>query len=314
MRNSLVERGISFSEEEFSSLLNSLKFEGNSANSHISRLELYANAHLFRLQDCGNSNLKRRIAIGCGVGITEEDLAIFDTFAERVLSIGKAAHSKNCLLYVDAEQTFMQAAIESFGQQLTHIFNRDQKHIIMNGYQCYTKRMTQVIQHEVACSKVLGYNLGIKLIRGAYMNEERALAEQHGYESPIWDTIEETHQCFDDCLSHVIRNLEGNSLLFIASHNASSVEKAKEMILERNIHDHRVRFGQLKAFSDQITGQLAQEDFKVYKYLPYGPTEKVMPYLIRRGQESKQVLREQEFQNVFLKKEIAKRLSLFNRH
>lgn len=286
LRNSLIERGISFTEEEFGSLLNSLKFDRNIDNSQISRLELYANAHLFRLDD-ENSNLKRKIAIGCGVGITEEDLAIFDKFAQRVIQIGKTAHAKNCLLYVDAEQTFMQSAIESFGQQLTHMFNRDDKHIIMNGYQCYTKRMTSVIEHEVACSKELGYNLGIKLIRGAYMNEERALAEKHGYESPVWDSIEETHQCYDECLTHVINNMEANSLLFIASHNASSVEKAKDMILQKNINDHRVRFGQLKAFSDQITGQLAQENFKVYKYLPYGPTEKVMPYLIRRGQESK---------------------------
>lgn len=84
-------------------------------------------------------------------------------------------------------------------------------------------------------------------------------------------------------------------MLFVASHNVDSVEFAKKLIEERNIKDGRVRFGQLKAFSDQITGNLANEGFHVYKYLPYGPTEKVMPYLVRRGQESKQVLREQKF-------------------
>jgi proline dehydrogenase len=97
---------------------------------------------------------------------------------------------------------------------------------------------------------VLGYNLGIKLIRGAYMNEERALAQLHNYESPIWDSIEETHKCYDDCLNHVISNLEANSCLFIASHNSGSVQKAKELIIEKGFTDNRVRFGQLKAFSD----------------------------------------------------------------
>lgn len=82
------------------------------------------------------------------------------------------------------------------------------------------------------------------------MNEERALAEKYNYESPIWDTIEETHQCYDECLTHVIRNLEPNSLLFVASHNNDSVQKAKDMILEHGFDDYRVRFGQLKAFSD----------------------------------------------------------------
>jgi hypothetical protein len=75
-------------------------------------------------------------------------------------------------------------------QQLTRIFNRGDKHTIMNGYQCYLKKTEDIIRQEVATSKVMGYNLGIKLIRGAYMNEERKLAEQNGYESPIWDSLE----------------------------------------------------------------------------------------------------------------------------
>jgi proline dehydrogenase len=82
---------------------------------------------------------------------------------------------------------------------------------------------------------------------------------------------------------HIIENLKEDSMLFIASHNAESVDIAKDLIVENKFGDHRVRFGQLKAFSDQITGELAEENYKVYKYLPYGPTEKVMPYLIRRG-------------------------------
>lgn len=118
----------------------------------------------------------------------------------------------------------MQASIESFGQQLTHMYNRGDQHIIMNGYQCYLKRMTQVIRDEVAASKILGYNLGIKLIRGAYMNEERALAEQGGFESPIWDSIEETHACYNEAMSHAIENLEEDSMLFVASHNQDTVD------------------------------------------------------------------------------------------
>lgn len=147
------------------------------------------------------------------------------------------------MLYVDAEQTFMQAAIESFGQQMTHKYNRGSKHIIMNGYQCYLTRARQVIAHEVQCSQKLGYNLGIKLIRGAYMTEERNLAERNGLVSPVWPTIEETHSCYNDCLKLVLNNLKENSLLFVASHNANSVNLAKSLILEKGFQDHRVRFG-----------------------------------------------------------------------
>ena len=146
------------------------------------------------------------------------------------------------------------------------------------------------------------------MIRGAYMNEERALAEEKGCESPVWDTIEETHNCYNSNLEKILRNVEGNDCVFVASHNQDSVEVAKKVIKERKISLANVRFGQLKAFSDQITQSLALENHQVFKYLPYGPTEKVMPYLVRRGQESKQVLREQKFQNEFLKSEIKARL------
>lgn len=127
------------------------------------------------------------------------------------------------------------------------------------------------------------------------MREERELAEEIGLESPVCDSLEDTHASYDDCLKIAIENTQKNGMVFVASHNLQSINLAKDLIAKHEITDNRVCFGQLKAFSDQITGQLAQENFKVYKYLPYGPTENVMPYLIRRGQESKQVLREQEF-------------------
>lgn len=229
------------------------------------------------------------------------------------MSVCQLAQERNCKLYVDAEQTYMQAAIESFGQQMTHSFNRGDSNIILNGYQCYLKRMSAVIEQEVACAKILGYNLGIKLIRGAYMEEERTLAKEHGYESPIWDSIEDTHKCYNENLEHIIKNLESTDLLMLGSHNIDSVKMATDLLIENGVKDDRVRFAQLRGFSDQITGQLALKNFRVYKYLPYGPTDQVMPYLVRRGQESKQVLREQEFQNTFLRQEILKRLSFWTR-
>lgn len=113
---------------------------------------------------------------------------------------------------------------------MTHLFNVGDKHIILNGYQCYLKRMTQTIRDEVAASKMLGFNLGIKLIRGAYMNEERGLAAEQGVESPIWDALEDTHECYNECMVHIIDNLKEDSMLFIASHNADSVNIAKDLI------------------------------------------------------------------------------------
>jgi proline dehydrogenase len=94
-------------------------------------------------------------------------------------------------------------------------------------------------------------------------------------------------------MQHVIENMTSKDMVFVASHNVETVDLAKSLATQYGLKDlERVRFGQLRGFSDQVTGQLAGEGFNVSKYIPYGPTEEVMPYLVRRGQESRQVLRE----------------------
>jgi len=113
---------------------------------------------------------------------------------------------------------------------MTHKYNQGDKVIILNGYQCDLKGMRQVIQDEVACARALGFNIGIKLIRGAYMNEERSLAAEEGVESPVWDSIDQTHDCYNDCMTHVLNNLDEQDLILVGSHNKDSIEKAKAII------------------------------------------------------------------------------------
>jgi len=127
---------------------------------------------------------------------------------------------------------------------MTHKLNVGNKAIVMNGYQCYLKRMAQTIPMEVRSSKEAGYNMGIKLIRGAYMNEERKLAEANGYESPVWDTLEGTHNCYNSNMSHIIENLAEDDLLFVASHNIETCDLAMDLI-ETHGNQESVRFGQL---------------------------------------------------------------------
>ena len=93
--------------------------------------------------------------------------------------------------------------------------------------------MAGVIPMEIAASQALGYNLGVKLIRGAYMNEERELAEKNGYESPIWDSLEDTHKFFDDCVEMIMENMTTSDMIFIASHNVESVRLAMDLAVEK---------------------------------------------------------------------------------
>lgn len=145
---------------------------------------------------------------------------------------------------------------------MTQKYNQGSNVLIMNGYQCYLKRMASLIPMEIRASQVLGYNLGLKLIRGAYMNEERDLASEQGKESPVWEDIEATHKCYNDNVSAVVKEMKEQDMLFVASHNADSCELAQSLAEERNMeHLNRVRFGQLKGFSDQLTGKIADEGY-----------------------------------------------------
>jgi len=270
----------------------------------MSNVARYTKGHLFPLYS-ERTALTTEIGRVLG-GLSDADFSNLDLFTGRIRELGEVAAETNCALYVDAEQTFIQSAIESFGQQMTHQLNQGDKSLIMNGYQCYMKRMGQVIPMEVRASAEFGYNLGIKLIRGAYMNEERNLASEQGRESPVWDTIEDTHKCYNTNMAHILRSMKPTDSLFVASHNVDTVALAKEITSERGL-TQSVRFGQLRGFSDQVTSEICSSGFEVYKYVPFGPTEQVMPYLVRRGQESRQVLREQQFQNTVLKQEILSR-------
>lgn len=104
----------------------------------------------------------------------------------------------------------------------------------MNGYQCYLKRTLKIMPLEVSASKTVGFNLGIKLIRGAYMNEERMIAERDGKESPVWDTIEGTHDCYNKNIELIISKMKPTDTLFVASHNVDSVEKAVSLATNYN--------------------------------------------------------------------------------
>ena len=122
--------------------------------------------------------------------------------------------------------------------------------------------MEKVIPMEVKASKSFNFNLGIKLIRGAYMNEERTLAEEQGRESPVWDTIEETHKCYDTSMMHIIKNMKHDDALFVASHNTDTCELAMALVEDLDLKDKDcVRFGQLRGFSDQVTGDIAAQGF-----------------------------------------------------
>ena len=125
--------------------------------------------------------------------------------------------------------------------------------------------MGKSVSDEIACSKALGYNLGLKVVRGAYMVEERAIAGVRGVESPIWDRIEETHECYNTNIKRLVENVSDHSYVIIASHNEPTIVAAKQLLAENGVSSDRVQFAQLKGFSDHLAWGLAAEGYKVRK-------------------------------------------------
>lgn len=122
------------------------------------------------------------------------------------------------------------------------------------------------------------------------MVEESQLAVQQGTPNPICDSYQETSLSYDGNLSHVIQNMSPSCELLIASHNEASCDLAFQQMTARGLERHQVFFGQLKGLSDEVTFSLMDRGLTVYKYVPYGPTDIMIPYLCRRAVESFQMM------------------------
>ena len=142
--------------------------------------------------------------------------------------------------------------------------------------------------HEQAKSE--GFYIGMKLVRGAYMEKENVRAEEKGYPTPICASKEATDENYDASVHYMMEHLETMSI-FMGTHNEASSYTLLEMMQEKNIskNDDRIWFGQLYGMSDNISYNLAEHGYNVAKYLPFGPVRDVMPYLIRRAEENTSV-------------------------
>jgi len=142
----------------------------------------------------------------------------------------------------------------------------------------------------ISDARAKGYLLGMKLVRGAYVEKEREYAKRDGVPSPVFDTKEGTDRSYDTALEICLRE---NSLIntCLATHNQASVELAVQLIEEFKIENHhqKIFFSQLYGMSDNLTFNLAASNYNSSKYVPYGEVEKAIPYLMRRAEENSSI-------------------------
>jgi proline dehydrogenase len=225
----------------------------------------------------------------------------------RMYSICEVAAEKNIGVLIDAEESWIQDPVDRLCIEMMQAFNKE-KAVVYNTIQLYRHDRLAFLKMSHAICKQQGIVLGIKLVRGAYMEKERERAAANGYESPIQPDKAATDRDFDAAVDYCLHNLDSISVV-IASHNENSNMLAAATMQKNGIskeHPH-VHFSQLYGMSDPITFNMAYDGFQVSKYLPFGPIRDVIPYLMRRAQENSSVSGQTGRELSLLNREIARR-------
>jgi proline dehydrogenase len=245
-----------------------------------------------------------------GIHDNEMEQAAWDRVRDRMYAICEAAAEKNVGVLVDAEESWIQDPIDRLTMEMMAEFNK-QKAVVFNTIQLYRHDRLHFLRISHQIAEAQGFVLGLKLVRGAYMEKERAVALEKNKQSPIQISKEATDADYDEAVRFCMDHIHSTAVI-IASHNEQSnllgAKLLDEMMLPHN-HPH-VHFSQLYGMSDTITFNLAKEGFNVSKYLPFGPIQDVIPYLMRRAQENTSVSGQTGRELLQLKRELARRKSL----
>jgi len=226
---------------------------------------------------------------------------------DRFDRICKKASEKNLKILIDAEESWIQDSIDSIVLMMMKKYNK-QKTIVFNTVQMYRHDRLEYLKDLHNSSKQNDFEIGIKLVRGAYIEKENIRAKKLNYKTPICESKKASDDNFNSGVKFIISNLDKFNL-FCGTHNEESIYKIINMIDQMGIErsSDKIWFGQLFGMSDHITFNLANENYNVIKYLPYGPIKEVMPYLIRRAEENTSVKGQTSRELTLIKNEISRR-------
>ncbi|MCX8019888.1 MAG: proline dehydrogenase family protein [Chitinophagaceae bacterium] len=227
----------------------------------------------------------------------------------RLMKICEAAATHQVGVLIDAEETWIQDPIDALAILMMDMFNKKQA-VVFNTSQHYRTDRLQFVKDCYEAAEERNFILGIKLVRGAYMEKERERALEMGYPSPIMPDKESTDRDFNEALTFCIEHIHRISVI-IATHNEYSNLLAVRLLKKKGLplHHPHVHWSQLYGMSDHITFNLARAGCSVSKYVPFGPIKDVIPYLLRRAQENTSVKGQTSRELELLKKEMKRRLN-----
>lgn len=245
--------------------------------------------------------------LGEGKTLTASEQEEWNRVVARFEKVCQIAFDKDVALLIDGEESWMQDAADDLVAKMMKKFNK-QKAVIFNTLQMYRWDRLDYLKKLHAEAKVEGFHIGMKLVRGAYMEKENKRAEEKGYPTPICASKQATDENYDAAVSYMLDNIDMMAV-FAGTHNENSSYQLMQLMHEKGIakNDIRVFFGQLYGMSDNISYNLAANGYNVAKYLPFGPVRDVMPYLIRRAEENTSVAGQTSRELTLIKKERERR-------
>ncbi|KQS35763.1 proline dehydrogenase family protein [Pedobacter sp. Leaf194] len=213
----------------------------------------------------------------------------FEKVRLRCEMICRTAFDKGVPVMIDAEETWIQDTIDDLALDMMRKFNKE-RIIVYNTYQMYRHDKLADMKADHLIAKAAGFILGVKMVRGAYMEKERKRAAEMGYPSPIQPDKASSDRDYNESLRYCVDHIEEIAIV-CGTHNEDSSRLLTYLLDEKKIpHNHpHVYFAQLLGMSDNLSFNLADAGYNVAKYVPYGPIKAVMPYLFRRAQENTSV-------------------------
>ncbi|KAJ6840718.1 proline dehydrogenase 2, mitochondrial-like [Iris pallida] len=230
---------------------------------------------------------------------------------QRLRTLCQRCAEINLPILIDAEYTSVQPAIDYFTYSAALEFNRGDDPLVFGTIQAYLQDAKERLVQAVDAAEGEGIRFGFKLVRGAYMTRETELATSLGVASPIHRSIQDTHACYDDCASFMLEKVSrGSGSLVLATHNLESGKAAAAKAEELGIgkRNQKLQFSQLMGMADGLSLGLRNAGFQVSKYLPFGPVDQVIPYLLRRAEENRGLLSASSHDKELIRKELRRRM------
>ena len=283
-------------DESLTKILDTLKFSSGKSALPFT---------VFKATSLGPIDLFEKVSAGIGLNFEEKN--IWRRVLERIEVCCKTAKSLNVKIFIDAEESWIQSAIDDIAESMMTKFNT-KKAYVFTTIQMYRIDRLAYLKKIIDKAEEKKFLIGVKLVRGAYMEKENIRAKNLGISSPICKNKKATDLNFDKALEHIIDKVHICNL-FIGSHNEESIIKATKLMNKykyKNNHPF-IWFSQLYGMADHISFNLALEGYQVVKYVPFGPVKEVIPYLIRRAEENTSVSGQTPRELNLIKKEIRRR-------